>query len=74
MPRTARAAPGGMVFHVINRGVGKQTGKTEKALIGPVPIYSGLKVLAFGKHFANTSRRCSNESNNKFLLITLLRL
>ncbi|MGI9457221.1 MAG: transposase [Aeoliella sp.] len=24
MPRTARNAPGGMVFHVINRGVGKQ--------------------------------------------------
>ena len=24
MPRTARIAPGGMVFHVINRGVGKQ--------------------------------------------------
>ena len=24
MPRTARQAPGGMVFHVINRGVGKQ--------------------------------------------------
>jgi len=24
MPRTARKAPGGMVFNVINRGVGKQ--------------------------------------------------
>jgi putative transposase len=24
MPRTARVAPGGMVYHVINRGVGKQ--------------------------------------------------
>lgn len=24
MPRTARLAPGGMVYHVINRGVGKQ--------------------------------------------------
>ncbi len=25
MPRTARVAPGGMVYHVINRGVGKNT-------------------------------------------------
>ena len=24
MPRTARHAPGGMVYHVLNRGVGKQ--------------------------------------------------
>lgn len=24
MPRTARVAPGGMVYHVINRGVAKQ--------------------------------------------------
>ena len=24
MPRTARVAPGGMIYHVINRGVGKQ--------------------------------------------------
>ena len=24
MPRTARAAPGGMIYHVINRGVGRQ--------------------------------------------------
>ena len=24
MPRTARFAPGGMVYHVLNRGVGKQ--------------------------------------------------
>ena len=24
MPRIARVAPGGIVFHVINRGVGKQ--------------------------------------------------
>ena len=23
MPRTARVAPGGMIYHVINRGVGK---------------------------------------------------
>jgi hypothetical protein len=23
MPRTARVAPGGMVFHVLNRGVGR---------------------------------------------------
>ncbi|HYW79543.1 MAG TPA: hypothetical protein VE890_08195 [Thermoguttaceae bacterium] len=23
MPRTARIAPGGMVFHVLNRGVGR---------------------------------------------------
>ena len=25
MPRTARKAPGGVVFHVLNRRVGKQT-------------------------------------------------
>ena len=25
MSRTARKAPGGMVYHVINRGVGRQT-------------------------------------------------
>ena len=24
MPRTARNAPGGLIYHVINRGVGKQ--------------------------------------------------
>src|ERR1044072_3225821 len=24
MPRTARVAPGGMVFHVLNRGVGRR--------------------------------------------------
>jgi hypothetical protein len=25
MPRTARIAPGGMIYHVLNRGVGKMT-------------------------------------------------
>jgi hypothetical protein len=32
MPRTARVAPGGMVFHVINRGVGRmQIFRAERA-------------------------------------------
>ena len=32
MPRTARITPGGMVFHVLNRGVGRQPrfGKHEE--------------------------------------------
>ena len=25
MPRTGRIAPGGMIYHVLNRGVGKMT-------------------------------------------------
>ena len=55
MPRAARQTPGGLVYHVLNRGVGRMTlfdddedyGAFERALAQTLEAISGVRLLGY---------------------------
>lgn len=46
MPRTQRVAPGGIVFHVLNRGVGRQKAfASQREYDAPAPAFNPRLVM-----------------------------